>query len=103
MTSMKEYYASRDASKVYQSVSILLFYILKLLPKVFKKIIQEGLEISPNIATLWILQRNRLLKPINRGFNDYKIIFITLFHSRYIRTVSLFYLQTETHNIITKA
>jgi hypothetical protein len=92
MTSRKEYYASRDASKVYQSVSILLFssmesafhfcvcpwytYILKLLPKVVKKRIQEGLKIAPNIAALWIFQRNRLLKPINRGFNDYKIIFI---------------------------
>ena len=66
MTSRKEYYASRDASKVYQSVSILLFswmecaisvcvspwytYILKFLLKVFKKRIQEGLDISPNIA-----------------------------------------------------
>ena len=27
----------------------------------------------------------------------------TLFHYRYIRTVYLFYLQTETHNIIIKA
>jgi hypothetical protein len=44
-----------------------------------------------------------LLKPINRGFNDYKILFITLFHYRYIRTVYLFYLQTETHNIIIMA
>jgi hypothetical protein len=71
MTSRKEYYAScRDASKVYQSVSISLFsrmesvpflsdcvspwytYILKLLLKVFKKRIQEGLDISPNIAAI---------------------------------------------------
>jgi hypothetical protein len=63
MTSRKGYYASRDATKVYQSVSILLFssmesvfhfcvcpwytYILKLLPKVVKKRIQEWLEIAP--------------------------------------------------------
>jgi hypothetical protein len=44
--------------------------------------------VAPNIAAMLILQINRLLKPINRGFNDYKILFITLFHYRlYIRTV----------------
>ena len=70
MTSRKEYHASRDASKVYQSVSILLFssmesvpflsafphdivgYIVKLLLKVFKKRIEVGLDISPNIAAI---------------------------------------------------
>ena len=60
----------------------------QVLPKVVKKRIQEGLEIAPNIAAMLILQRNRLLKPINRGFNDYKILFIALFHYRlYIPTV----------------
>jgi hypothetical protein len=31
--------------------------------------------------TLWILQWNRLLKPINRGFNDNKILFIYSFNT----------------------
>jgi hypothetical protein len=118
MVSRKEYHASRNASKVYQSVSILLFssmesafhfcvcpwytYLLKLLPKVFKKRIQEGLEIAPNIATLsYTVDPSE--KSLVEGFNDYKILFITVFHYRYIRTVYLFCLQTETHNIIIKA
>jgi hypothetical protein len=70
--SNNEYHASRDASKVYQSLSIfsIVFldgeraisvcvspwpwytYILKLLLKVFKKRIQERLDISPNIAAI---------------------------------------------------
>jgi hypothetical protein len=73
MTSRKEYHASTDASKVYQSVSILLFSSMESVPfvsafphvmaviylhpqasilKVFKKRIQEGLDVSPNIAAI---------------------------------------------------
>ena len=69
MTSRKEYYASRDASKVYQNVSILLFssmesvpflrypmiylqYIPKLLLNVCKKRIQEELGIALNIVAM---------------------------------------------------
>ena len=39
------------------------------------------------------------MKPINRGFNDYKIIFTILIHFTY-ELFYLFYLQTETHDII---
>ena len=70
MTSRKEYHASRDASKVYQSVSILLFSSMESVPflsafphdippQASTKGFQEknprrleGLDISPNIAAI---------------------------------------------------
>jgi hypothetical protein len=100
MTSRKEYHASRDASKVYQSVFILLFSSMEtachfclrfpmamiyLHPQASTKGFQEK---NPrrighftqhscySLPSLWILQWNRLLKPINRGFNDYKILYL---------------------------
>ena len=71
VSAMGLYYASRDASKVYESVSILLFssmesvtaisvcvspWAMILHPqastKCFQEKIQEGLDISPNIAAI---------------------------------------------------
>jgi hypothetical protein len=91
MTSRKEYYASRDASKVYLfycfprwrvSLPFLSafppwYYTLGLKPllKVFKKKSKKDWTFHPTYSScysppsLWILQWNRLLKPINRGFN----------------------------------
>jgi hypothetical protein len=127
MTNRKGYYASRDASKVYQSVSIWLFYcfprwkarsisasaqwwytyILKLLPKVVKKRIQEGLEIAPNIAAMLTLQRNRwncCWSPSIEVLMTIKFSLLHYFTIVYIYELFyLFYLQTETHNIIIKA
>jgi hypothetical protein len=76
--------ARRDASIVYQFYcfpgwrEFLRFAIVYVYPNlrlnVFKKRIQKGLQIAPNIAaihppSLRIVQWNRLLKPINGGFN----------------------------------
>jgi hypothetical protein len=109
MTSRKEYHASRDASKVYQCLSILLFSSMESMP--FLSAFPYGHDIPTSssfyykgfqeknprkighftqhscysLPSLWILQWNRLLKPINRGFNDYKILFIY-----YLFTIYLF-------------
>jgi hypothetical protein len=118
MTSRKEYHASRDASKVpskciYFIVFIdgeraisaafcLHFLMIYLHPQASTKDFQEN---NPrrighftqhscySLPSLWILQWNRLLKLINRGFNDYKIIFIYYFNTlSTIVTYELFYL-----------
>jgi hypothetical protein len=110
MTSRKEYYASRDASKVYlfycftrwrayhfclcfPMIYIPTIYILKLLLKVFGKRIQEGLDISPNIAAIHSLHCGSFSEiafcsPLIEVLMTIKFsLFTFLIHYRYIRTV----------------
>jgi hypothetical protein len=125
MTSRKEYYASRDASKVYQSVSKCIYFIvfldgervpflrfpmIYLHPQASTKGFQEKdsrrigdcsqhscysptFTVDPSVKSLVEAQFS---PSINRDFNDYKILFITLFPALSLYTnCSIYFILTN--------